>query len=513
MRLFTLRRVVVIILFIVGFYALFITHVYQTSISITRTLRKLQQSDFSRYESVEIWRTGDSFEPTYFASPNRPKLPSRSSFRSDGEYLKQPLIADFAKGSDKVFLMIKTGGSEMWSKLPIHLLTTLTKFPYFALYSDAPGSIAGYEVIDILANVSQDVKNELLEFRTTYALQKWLHDTQGVYDYSQAIRNLGWDLDRFKNIPMLMHAYDVAAKGVEWFVFIDADSYLFSDNLLTFLNQFDSNEYWYLGSAVPGEPHYFAHGGSGVAISKAALTDTVGVVSDADKQLENFTIDSCCGDLVVGQMMLAGLNLNASTGYNLELPQEDQWYRSNMPNIRETSFQGNSIWDVQVTKHNWCMPLVSFHHVTNHDIERLYEFERLLSKEKRSNITYGDIYHNFYEPFIVEVRQDWDNNSRDVTFSREKDLAGKKYNNPETIRPYQSPEYCQLTCEYVDECLAWRWLPFENYCGLNTAVRLGHPAHDAFVFSYDQDEGIVLNNTNAVSGWMLDRIEQIQRMC
>lgn len=433
----------------------------------------------TRYESNDHWRADAVDAPNVLqTTKHRYPLPSLNKYRSKGEYLQQPLVADYAKGSEKVFFMIKTGGSVLWNRLPIHLMTSLTRVPNFALYSDAPGSVGGHEVIDILQNSTKETL-EKPEF-TLYRRQRYIHDSHGVVDYSELDVKGGWELDKFKNIPMLADAYAKSPKS-DWFVFMDADSYFMMDTLMEWLNTFDPEKPHYFGSRAALGDLIFGHGGSGVVLSRKAVELTVGEHPEYVQEYEQKAFKYCCGDALVALMLKEklGLEIAVNTG---------------------NRFQGNSFWEVMVTPEKWCQPIASFHHLTAHDIEILWEYERLIGPEKRKHITYGDIYHDFYLPYIKDRIDNWDNKAEQVVFTPEKDKEKPKEGEE---RPYSSFEACQKACDEMSNCLMFRYLPNKSYCGLSKQIKLGRPAFEWV----KEDNG----NHKAISGWKIDRIRQVRK--
>lgn len=449
-------------------------------------------NDFLRFESVDAWRTPDSYEPSYVVSENRPKLPPLSDFRSKGEYLKQPLIADYAPGSESVFFMVKEGASVLWDRLPLHFLTTLTRIPKFALYSDAPGSIVGYEVVDVLANVTKETF-ESPEFEM-YRLQKYLHDSHGIADPAHLRVKGGWQLDRFKNIPMLAHAYSVSPQS-DWFIFMDGDSYFFMDNVMAYLRTLDPEVPMYMGSAAMLAGDLFAHGGSGVILSRKAVEETVGKHPEYVQEYEERTFDYCCGDYMVALMLKEKLGIAVENDF--ESPEEG------------FQFQGNSFWDLEITNEKWCRPIFSFHHLSPHDLGIIWEYERLLGPNAK-HITYGSMYRDFYLPYITEEMENWDNGADEVFFSLEKDRedeADPDADSPpkDITRPWESKQICKRTCELLGSCYMWRFLPHAQYCGLSTMIKLGKAAYEWIELEKDQ-----LDNREARSGWVVDRIRNMR---
>ncbi|CAF1269459.1 unnamed protein product [Adineta steineri] len=385
----------------------------------------------SRFESVETWRDARLIKDT---SRIR-HIPRRKHFRalddtsSTSFGLQQILVSEYPEGAEKIFFMIKTGGTELWKKLPVHFFASLPKMPKFGLYSDAPGSIAGYEVIDSLANLTESIRNsELFEM---YRLHRDIHDNHGIYDYSETKLNNAWDLDKFKNIPILLHAYENS--NCDWFFMVDTDSYVMVESLVDWLKGRDPNKPYYHGSIINiGVP--FAHGGSGILVSRKAIEMTVASHREYLEEYEQRATKDCCGDRVLGLMLFEKGKIIGTTGEASD---------------KLRPFQGNTHWDVEVTEMQWCLPVLSFHHVSPHDIELLWEYEQIKEREG-SHVTYGDIYRDFYQPYITDVIENWDNNARDVQIHKEE---GKQ----EPSSPaWKSFEECKATCERDEKCLTYR---------------------------------------------------------
>lgn len=172
--------------------------------------------------------------------------------------------------AESVVLNLKTGHSVAYSRLPYHLLDPRPEIPNRNFYSDAPLSIAGIEVKDILANISLEMQNSK-EFRTYGKLHKALRDGLPVpAEYS------GWELDKYKFFPLHRDAYQNHPEA-EWQITIDGDTYLFFNTLLEWLSHFDSKGEHYFGRTELGNATFkFAHGGSGYVLSKGVLDLTYG---------------------------------------------------------------------------------------------------------------------------------------------------------------------------------------------------------------------------------------------
>ncbi|KAF5103275.1 hypothetical protein DV451_001570 [Geotrichum candidum] len=437
-----------------------------------------------RYQSNAAWRPSEVFDD---GPAQRPKLDSIESFKSMGEYFKQPLVADYAQDADKIFLMIKTGATVLWKRLPIHLTTTLTRVPNFALYSDAASSIGGYEVIDILQNVTEETKNHD-QFSMYKSMRKLKEANGGFISPSRYKLDGGWDLDKFKNLPMLLHAYN-KNPNLDWYIFMDADSYIMFDNLMAYLGTLNPNRPYYLGSVAMYNDEAFNHGGSGVIISRKAMEETFGKHPEWVTEAEEKTIESCCGDYMVAYAMQQA---------NIYPPSSRA-----SPHVGN-QVQGEPYQKVKFNDNSWCQRISTFHHLNPSDIELLWEYERLIGPQRRKNILYADIYRDFVAPHIEEVMNNWDNLADDLTFDANS-VEYKDYVKSGTL-PWKSFDECQRACEDHKPCLSWRYSNQTKTCGLSESVRLGRPELK-YIKIEDVSESI---GEEMVSGFMIPRIREMR---
>jgi hypothetical protein len=433
-----------------------------------------------RYETLEVWRSDDMFSDTWDMTW-RPEMPGIEAFDSAAHFAKVPLIADYADGADKIFLMIKEGSSVIWERLPVHLWTTLTRVKHFALYSDAPGSIGGHEIIDILDQTAQSPLAKDSDEFDLYRKQREVHDNRQMVEYNQVTgKKGGWELDRFKNLPMLEHAYKVAPPEVEWFVFMDGDSYVVFDNLAKELNTLNSSEYHYFGNDAGG----FAHGGSGVVISRGAMDATYGLPNSTipDAFLAK-TFEDCCGDSMVAQMLGVLLNIG----------------------VRQAAgFQGDTYWDIEMKKDWWCDPLVTLHHISAREIEVFWEYERVKRLQGR-NMTFSEVYKDFYLPFMTANKENWDNRAEQSTVSEQHDRDNgimPSDKGGHEVRPYENVQACRKHCESDSECLSFRLRREPRECQTASYFRFGHATRTWIKKTHSAPD--------MVSGWMIDRIRDIR---
>ena len=287
--------------------------------------------------------------------------------------------ADAISPSD-VVLLLKTGSSNVWRRLPLHFLTTFAngRIPYYAIYSDARERLSSsIETIDIIANVShliQKVDSEAYQIYAAQneALQPHLYREttglpgDGVFAVSDDGNPVGWTLDRYKFLPMLAHAHE-NWPDAQWVVYIEDDTYIFWQNMLHWLARQSHEEVAYFGATSGPTIARFAQGGSGIAFSQSLMTKVFAPGSNAGLEVwANYTAHSCCGDVILGDVLREhGIRVNRGEFGTLAFRPEPPW---------KTSF------DVAV----WCEPVLTFHHLHQQDLAMLAALEDEITKEKVS---------------------------------------------------------------------------------------------------------------------------------
>lgn len=525
--------------------------------------------DSNRFESDETWRTPEMFsesnnvrrdQSVYAKNPitkqdqqyqqhETSQLPlSQNDDKNQGggitkaDFIKQQLSHDFGYNTHKVFLLLKTGYSVQWDRLPMHLLTTLTKFPNFGIYSDTASSVVGYEVMDILADLPKDVlKNQQLGLYHEQQKQRRSHapphfksfmfeENRPALQKPQNLNGNAWIIDKFKVLPMLRHAW-LKSPDLDWYVLIDDDTYVLADNMGKWLNTLDPDQPYYLGSAVAGLSQIFAHGGSGIILSRGLMKQAFGSPK-TDEWLDEYAhraLKECCGDFLLALFLKEKLNIDLNI------------------DVSGKRFQGEPLAKVACNQHNWCTPITTFHHSTPRDMELLWEYERsraYYSTDLRKKyefaefsglpmlenppITYSDIYTDFIKPYLRPVRLDWDNNANEIQFLWLSEFkAGHAtiddYDRDESSanKPYMSVDQCRQACFAQENCLMFRYDPYQKYCGISMSVALGSTSPGSHERSGDRDVTVTLEKYGVKVGarteaqgmyseWRLNNIEAMR---
>lgn len=390
-----------------------------------------------------------------------------------------------APGAENVMVILKTGATELYQKLPIHIATTFKciRTSNLLIASDLEQSFADYTIFDAIAPISKEYRDHHPDFELYRKLQQYQREGQ---DMRSLQGDVSWNLDKWKFLPMLHRAFETTQDNIEWFVIIEADTSLSWTNLLQWLKTMDPKEPLYLGSQNFIGSTAFAHGGSGIVISRKAA-DMLEEVreeegkADYDTRWEDNLAGNCCGDEVIGRALLeANVQLTPS------------W-----PPI-----QGETVASLDWTDKHWCAPAISWHHVSPSELDALWQFERAWVDGHGWNEPYlfRDVFAHFIERHVSVNRTKWNNLSKERKFVNES-LATSgdedwSYLHDSERAATESEEACAQACIHPihDDCIQWMFSPGRCYLGYE--IRFGK--------SDEREE------EHWTSGWIQEKLEKFK---
>lgn len=248
-------------------------------------------------------------------SPGLPSLGDAQRLRSHGQNRTMPVRADKPTAAklgpsadcanfpdtSKVLLVMKTGASEAFGKIPNQIMTNLKCLPDFLLFSDMAQKVAGHTIHDSLDTVLPEVKRNNEDF-DLYFRQKTCPVDQDSCNKHHGVGKEGWNLDKYKNIHMAEKAYAMRP-NYDWYMFVDADTYVVWPTLVKWLEKLDPLEAHYIGSLSYVGPVPFAHGGSGYLVSQASMSNMFKGRKDVANRWDQRVTRECCGDFVFSLAM------------------------------------------------------------------------------------------------------------------------------------------------------------------------------------------------------------------
>jgi fringe-like protein len=204
-------------------------------------------------------------------------------------------LCDTFPDTSRVLVVMKTGATESYNKIPTQVSTMLKCLPEYFIYSDHEETIGGYHIRDSLDTILNTTMDGNRDF-DLYRRQKACAVDQESCNKLAANKNEGWNLDKYKNVHMAEKVYALRP-NYDWYLFIDADTYVLFPTLMQWLPKLDHTKSHYLGSVTMLGGYSFAHGGSGYLVSQTAMK-AIGDHPGIANELEPIMSKVCCGDYV-----------------------------------------------------------------------------------------------------------------------------------------------------------------------------------------------------------------------
>lgn len=273
---------------------------------------------------------------------------------------------NFLRGMENVFVVLKTGATEVQEKLPVHLQTTLRCLPHYAVFSDYEEEVHGVRTHDTLRNIRNETKETQPDFAIYNRLRTqgrqglssvdWSDDVSGPFGKPN---NPGWRLDRWKFVPMVDEALSLKPDA-KWYIFLEADSYMVWPNLLAWLARLDHRKPYYIGSPMQIGDVIFAYSGSGIILSNPAMRKISDYRTRRSKELDEYTANNWSGDCVLGKALR-----------DVGVPLVWSWPMQLTSRVWETDHFAEGYG-----RRPWCYPAVSYHRMEPEDIHAFWEFEQ-----------------------------------------------------------------------------------------------------------------------------------------
>jgi hypothetical protein len=420
-----------------------------------------------------------------------------------------------------IVLSIKTGATEAFDKLPTQLLTILQCADTLLLFSDLEQDIHSIHIHDVLSRYDPEFLEGHADFELYRKQKEYQAEGRDIQtlstmtdsnsDWRTSGHNAAWALDKYKFLHMIERAWELQPDK-EWYVFAETDTYIVWRNLVQWLQKFDSSEPLYLGRGEPmkkeeGEGFFFAHGGSGFVLSRAAMYDFCvtkkGLASRWDARIP----DLWFGDYVVAKALKEELGLNLTSAAPM--------------------FSGHKPMSLPIGTGIWCRPVITQHHLRSEEVQSLWmlenEFYTNSSLSSSPHLRFAHLFRDTLSGVkFPELRSEWDNMSQDNIYTvkapRTKDQAQKKPNErvgEATVErdPNASPEACNAACEITETCFQWSHLKFATVeadkqhsggvCYLSSVFRFGSQRPEN---SWVDEKNATVTNL-WVSGWKTTAIE------
>ncbi|KAK7987413.1 hypothetical protein PG989_007728 [Apiospora arundinis] len=432
-------------------------------------------------------------------SPNKPVVPVADKPRQQSPLTNSgPGTTSSNLTQDDVLLILKTGVTVLWRRLPIHLSTTFAPERIHpqntVIYADVDAQIGPHRVIDVLGGFPKSAQGSASfeayrEARDWHAHNYYLEQAGLPGDVGTGEGPPGgWRLDKYKFLPLIQRAGRDWPRA-KWYLYTEDDTYLFLPNVLRYLSRYDPREPHWLGGLGEMLGVTFAHGGSGFALSRGAWERSFGAGEDLVAKYEKFVEESSFGDYALGKVL-------NDFGVHLGDPQTNDRAEGGA-----WGFNGLPHWKQEFTRENWCKPVLSFHHAHSRDIAMYYELEKSWNFEEKS-LTYGDFYKLAIAPSLSRRKAWWDNMSGRYhltpqsvhTVQQPKDVSDSS--SKSWSQSWKSDKDCEAACQGWRSCVQWYYYQYE--CKLDDRVWLGYGYPETMRYRKEKLE--------SVSGWLTDRV-------
>lgn len=258
--------------------------------------------------------------------------------------------------------------------------------------------------------------------------------------------------------------------GPDWYVFLEADTYLSISNLLQFLDAQDPKEKLYFGNSLRMWEHptplNFAHGGSGFILSGATVKDFAvtheGIAAKFDQRVRDWWY----GDFVLADALDEELHIQVTDA-------------TPMINSDEPSL-------VPFGEHVWCKPVITLHHMDARQFDDMYKFQRA---RNFSPLLFREVYTAAYTTNLPLRKEAWDNLSDDGRFALEvipnnPDQLESNVEPNHLVDPHRSYEACEIACSRNERCFQFSFtkrairtsdgeIESQTECHLSSVFRLG----------------------------------------
>ncbi|KAL2017366.1 hypothetical protein VTK56DRAFT_2289 [Thermocarpiscus australiensis] len=258
----------------------------------------------------------------------------------------------------------------------------------------------------------------------------------------QLSREFGWELDALKFISGLEFAYE-RFPGKQWYLLVDDDTFVVQPSLKPLLEHLDAEEPRYLGNAVGDFRARFAHGGSAVVLSHAAMHSLVVANSRALSSAHLDSLDETWGDRLLAKALLKlGIYLDETYSH---------------------LFNGEPPLYSKIRADRVCSPVISFH--------------SLASPSNMRQV--GDSFRNVTRPVlwldlwdIYGSTPPW--RQRDAAPHENWDHVGEPDEATLTIRNVATANDCKHNCDRrARACLAWTWETETQNCHISPWMIVG----------------------------------------
>jgi hypothetical protein len=353
------------------------------------------------------------------------------------DFRQKPIFFTHANsGWDNIAVALKTGQETALKRVPVQAATLLRHVKKWILIGEDGGiNIGDREMIDVYSDLytsSRPKPGNLEPTPSHYAHDRALYEPEESGKSDRLVPNEksdGWKKDAHKNLPGFIHLWN-RFPDADWYFMIDDDTYMFFANVMNGLKNLDPELPHYWGAPTMfvgcdgvtryGDGPNFAHGGSGIVISRGSMRKMMSIVDNCiDKYKTCWAGDVRTALCLRDAGVLVGWHKTLS--FNGEPPRAKSWWPADA-----------------------CSTPGTFHHLVLPQIQSLYNIEY---NNSMGLVTFGDLYQHF----LSESERD----ELSQLVDKDTNRAGLDYKHV----PSKDHLYCSALCEKEKDCRSWSWEP------------------------------------------------------
>ncbi|KAK4247042.1 glycosyltransferase [Corynascus novoguineensis] len=344
---------------------------------------------------------------------------------------------------EDVVVIVKTGyGTRERVPAWLDALSSDNEFKDIFVIADSEGDVAytddyhtrGVHVHDA---VGHSLRFHLGAYEGHPRVAKYSQLAEAIYKGDETLalhlcRSFGWELDAMKFISGLEMVYQ-RYPHKRWYLLVDDDTFIIQPSLKPLLAHLNPEQPHYLGNAVGDFKARFAHGGSAIVLSQAAIRTLV-MNQSALKSVYLDSLDETWGDRLLAKALLKhGIYLDETYSH---------------------FFNGEPPLLSKVRADRMCSPLISFHKLPSPDAMReVGDYFRNVSKP----VMWSDLWN------IYGKTPPW--KQTDAGISHNWDHVGDPDESTLMIPDIRAADECQRHFNRRSRTsLAWSWNPQTGVC-------------------------------------------------
>ncbi|KAL6696346.1 glycosyltransferase family 31 protein [Trichoderma pleuroticola] len=298
-----------------------------------------------------------------------------------------------------------------------------------------------YNVVNTMMKTKLDPSLQGHPRLTKYRSLQEAIDLADVEKAREIGQEFGWELDALKFIAGMELAYKQMPEK-QWYIILDDDTFLIEPSLHLLLSHLDPARPYYLGNAVGDYKSRFAHGGSGIVLSREAMRR---LFNRPDIVAQSYidSLDETWGDRLVGLTLIKlGIYLDERYSHH---------------------FNGEPPDMARVQRDRFCSPIVSFHGARRPGAMEAIG-QALANREQP--VVWAELWQLFADTSLEDAGRQ--------PVRQMRDYVGPTGDDTMTWERIASAEVCRSKCRNRKSCLAWTYDRETRTCRASPWIVIGN---------------------------------------